>query len=143
MKPSTKRPRTKTNFYRPDARLPPRFVAAWFSDQSVDVTIAPETILAWRKAGCFGPRAMQAVGQVRLSWHELLTACGAWSPTGSIADLQRKPYPSEVVATRLGLSHESALERFRRRRIPGGFKIGAYWYARAVELDAALAQGWS
>ena len=138
MKRPAKRPRRKTNFYLSDARLPPRFIAAWFSDKDVDVEIAPETIRDWREAGYFGPRA-QRPGRCRLSWQELLTACGAWSPTGSFADLQRKPYPSEAVAVRLGLSHGTTLERFRSRGIPGGFKIGAYWFARPAEFDAALA----
>jgi hypothetical protein len=130
--------RRKTNFYHPTATLPPRFVAAWFSDQSLEVEITTETIRAWREAGHFGARA-QKKGRCRMTWQELFTACGLWCPTGSMSDLQRKPYTSEAVATRLGIQHSTALERFRKRAIPGGFKIGAYWYARPSEFDAAQA----
>lgn len=139
MQKRAKRHPWATGFFQPYARLPPRFVADWFSDEDLEIKIGSETILAWRKAGYFGPRAQHARGMIRLSWQELFAACGAWSPTGSLADMQRKPYPSEVVAARLGLSHRNALERFRSRRVRGGFKIGAYWYARAAEFDAAHA----
>jgi hypothetical protein len=134
-----KRPRKRTNFFHPGATLSPRFVAAWFSDESVDVRITSETIQAWRKAGFFGPRAQQSQGRVRFTWQELFTACGAWSPKGSLEDLQRKPYPSEIVAARLGREHSTVLDRFRKKKIAGGFKIGAYWYARPSEFDAAQA----
>jgi hypothetical protein len=134
-----KRPRKRTNFFLSHATLPPRFVAAWFSDPTIDVEITSETVRAWRKAGFFGPRAEQAEGRVRLTWPELFTACGSWSPKGLLKDLQRKPYPSEVVAVRLGIEHATVLDRFRKRKIPGGFKIGAYWYARASDFDAAQA----
>lgn len=133
------RTRTTTHFHLAGASLPPRFIARWFSDDSVEVRITSETVRAWRKAGFFGPRAQAAKGHVRVTWPELFKATGAWSPNGSFNDLQRKPYPSEIVAARLGLSHHTALDRFRRHRIPGGFKIGAYWYARASEFDAAQA----
>jgi hypothetical protein len=56
-----------------------------------------------------------------------------------MAEMQRWPYPSEILAARLGLSHSTALEHFRERRVPGDFKMGAYWYARAAEFDTALA----
>lgn len=132
--------RRRTDFYRPEAELPPRFVAAWFSNEEAGVKIAAETIRNWREAGYFGPRAAQP-GRIRLTWNELLAACKSWSPAGSFAEMQRKPYPSEIVAVRLGLSHGAALERFRTHRVAGGFKIGSYWYARAGEFDAATAQG--
>jgi hypothetical protein len=130
--------RRPIDFYLPEAELPPRFVAAWFSDEAAGVRIAAETIRNWREAGYFGPRAA-GPGRIRLTWNELLAACKSWSPSGSFAEMQRKPYPSEIVAVRLGLSHAAVLERFRARRIAGGFKIGSYWYARAAEFDAAQA----
>ncbi|HET6157340.1 MAG TPA: hypothetical protein VFE34_03270 [Dongiaceae bacterium] len=122
-------------FYLPRAKLPPRFVAWWFSDEDLEIEITSETIRDWRKAGYFGPEAKRSERH-RFTWEELLTACGAWSPKGSMRDLQRQPYTSETVAAELGLSHDTALDRFRKKKIPGGFKVGMYWYARAAEFDA-------
>jgi hypothetical protein len=51
--------------------------------------------------------------------------------------MQRKPYTSEAVAVRLGLDHQTTLDRCRKRKIAGAFKMGIYWYARAAEFDAS------
>jgi hypothetical protein len=129
----------KKRLFRQDAMLPPRFMAWHFSDETVGLRVTTETIRSWRKSGFFGDRARRAKGQVRLSWQELLTAKGVWSPMGSFEEMQRQPYPSEVVAIKLGLEHRVALDRFRKRKIAGGFKLGAYWYARAADFDASRA----
>ncbi len=125
--------------FRPDAMLPPRFVAWYFSDPDIDLKIGSDTIRAWRKAGHFGDRARWVKGRGCISWQELMAATGAWSPTGSFGDMQRRPYASEVVAIKMGISHRQVLDRFRRRKVAGGFKLGAYWYARAADFDAARA----
>jgi hypothetical protein len=125
--------------FRRDAMLPPRFVRWHFSDKSIGLEISSDTVRAWRDKGYLGNRASLEEGRVCISWQEFLMAQGAWSPTGSFSEMQRQPYASEVVAAKLGISHRIALDRFRNRKIPGGFKMGAYWYARATDFDAARA----
>ena len=140
MRPKTKRRKQRqTNLFAIHAALPPRFVASHFKGSS-DEPLPTGTIRGWAGAGFFGPRAKTAAAagkRIRYTWKELFDAQGAWSPSGLISDMQRPPYDVVEIAEILGCSIEDAREKLRGRKVPGGFKMGRLWYARAAELDAA------
>jgi hypothetical protein len=131
-----KNPLSNPTYYLITSKLPPCFVTAWLSDLRFGVEITAETLRSWRRASYFGSAAQRGTGRYQLSWPELFMACGLVSPRSNLASLQRQPYTSEFVASRLGIAHRTALEQFRKGKVVGVFKLGAYWYARAADLDA-------
>jgi hypothetical protein len=139
MRPKTRRKRREPDRFSIHAKLPPRFLAKHFKGSS-EKPLPTGTIRGWALAGAFGPRAKQAAQRkerILYAWNEIIGATGAWSPSGDISAMQRAPYDVVQIAEILGCSTEEARARLRGRKVPGAFKMGHFWYARAAELDTA------
>src|SRR5690349_18386977 len=63
--------------FRHDAKLPPRFLAWFFSNGTENLKVTSATVRDWRDKGLFGEDAKNAAGHARISWPVLLKSIGA------------------------------------------------------------------